>query len=95
MRAFPVDHEEAQSFARQWAEDWNAHNIDALLEHFIDDVVFTSPVAVRILGGDDDLSRLDRHPASSRVAPMADPGRPGLPTRPQAIPGLTATIAVS
>jgi hypothetical protein len=26
--------------------------VDALLEHFTDDVVFTSPVAVRIFGGD-------------------------------------------
>lgn len=47
-----MNHAEAQAFARQWAEDWNAHNIDALLEHFTDDAVFTSPVAVRILGGD-------------------------------------------
>ncbi len=47
-----MDHEEAQAFARQWVTDWNAHDVDALLEHFTDDVVFTSPVAVRILGGD-------------------------------------------
>jgi ketosteroid isomerase-like protein len=47
-----VDHEEAQAFARQWVRDWNAHDVDALLEHFADDVVFTSPVAFRILGGD-------------------------------------------
>jgi hypothetical protein len=47
-----VDHAEAQAFARQWAKDWNAHDIDALLRHFTDDVVFTSPVAVRISGGD-------------------------------------------
>lgn len=47
-----MDHAEAQAFARQWARDWNAHDVDALLEHFTDDVVFTSPVAVRIAGGD-------------------------------------------
>jgi ketosteroid isomerase-like protein len=47
-----VDHEEAQAFVRQWVADWNAHDVDALLEHFTDDVVFTSPLAVRILGGD-------------------------------------------
>ena len=39
-------------FAEQWARDWNAHDIDALLTHFTDDVVFTSPVAVRLFGGD-------------------------------------------
>jgi hypothetical protein len=47
-----VDHAEAQAFARQWVKDWNAHDVDALLKHFTDDVVFTSPVAVRIFGGD-------------------------------------------
>ena len=47
-----MDHTEAQAFAERWVRDWNAHDVDALLEHFTDDVVFTSPVAVRILGGD-------------------------------------------
>jgi hypothetical protein len=42
---------QAQAFARQWAADWNAHDIEALLAHFTDDVVFTSPAAVRLLGG--------------------------------------------
>jgi hypothetical protein len=47
-----MDQAEAQAFAQQWVKDWNAHDVDALLEHFTDDVVFTSPVAIRILGGD-------------------------------------------
>ena len=47
-----MDHAEAQAFANQWVKDWNAHDVDALLEHFTDDVVFTSPVAIRIFGGD-------------------------------------------
>ena len=47
-----MDQAQAQAFAQQWVRDWNAHDVDALLEHFTDDVVFTSPVAVRILGGD-------------------------------------------
>jgi hypothetical protein len=47
-----MDHAEAQAFAEQWVRDWNAHDVDALLEHFTDDVVFTSPVAIRIFGGD-------------------------------------------
>jgi ketosteroid isomerase-like protein len=47
-----VDHAEARAFAEQWAKDWNAHDVDALLAHFTDDVVFTSPVAVRLFGGD-------------------------------------------
>jgi hypothetical protein len=47
-----MDHGEALVFAEQWVRDWNAHDIDALLTHFTDDVVFTSPVAVRLFGGD-------------------------------------------
>jgi len=47
-----MDHAEAQAFAAQWVKDWNAHDVDALLAHFTDDVVFTSPTAVRLLGGD-------------------------------------------
>jgi len=42
----------AQAFAEQWVKDWNAHDVEALLAHFTDDVVFTSPVAVRLFGGD-------------------------------------------
>jgi hypothetical protein len=47
-----MDHAEAHAFAQQWVTDWNAHDVEALLGHFTDDVVFTSPVAARILGGD-------------------------------------------
>jgi hypothetical protein len=47
-----MDHTEAQAFAEKWARNWNAHDVDALLAHFTDDVVFTSPVAVRLVGGD-------------------------------------------
>ena len=47
-----MDHAQARAFAQQWVEDWNAHDIDALLAHFTDDVVFTSPVAARLFGGD-------------------------------------------
>jgi hypothetical protein len=47
-----MDQTEAQAFADQWVKDWNAHDVDALLAHFTDDVLFTSPVAIRVLGGD-------------------------------------------
>jgi ketosteroid isomerase-like protein len=39
-------------FAARWCADWNAHDLDSLLEHFTDDVVFASPVAQRVLGTD-------------------------------------------
>lgn len=43
---------DADAFAANWCAAWNAHDLDALLEHFTDDVVFTSPVAQRVLGTD-------------------------------------------
>jgi len=39
-------------FASRWCAQWNDHDLEGLLTHFTDDVVFTSPVASRILGGD-------------------------------------------
>ena len=33
-----MDHGEARVFAEQWVRDWNAHDIDALLKHFTDDI---------------------------------------------------------
>lgn len=40
---------DAHAYAEQWVRAWNAHDIDAVLSHFSDDVVFTSPVAARVL----------------------------------------------
>jgi ketosteroid isomerase-like protein len=37
------------SFAEQWVQAWNAHDVAAVLDHFSDDVVFTSPVAARVV----------------------------------------------
>ena len=37
------------TYAEQWVQAWNAHDIDAVRNHFHDDVVFTSPVAARVL----------------------------------------------
>ena len=40
---------DAAAFSKQWVEAWNAHDVEAVLEHFHDDVVFTSPVAAQLL----------------------------------------------
>jgi ketosteroid isomerase-like protein len=37
------------TFADEWVRGWNAHDVEAVLAHFHDDVVFTSPVAARLL----------------------------------------------
>lgn len=38
-----------QEFADNWVRAWNDHDVEAVLAHFHDDVVFTSPVAARVL----------------------------------------------
>ena len=37
------------AFAERWCADWNAHDLDRILSHFADDVVFTSPIAAGLL----------------------------------------------
>lgn len=36
-----------QKFVGQWVKDWNAHDVDAVVSPFADDV-FTSPIAARL-----------------------------------------------
>jgi ketosteroid isomerase-like protein len=40
-----------QSFAEEWVLAWNAHDVEAVLAHFHDDVLFTSPIAARVVPG--------------------------------------------
>lgn len=39
------------AFAAEWCAAWNAHDLDAVLAHFHDDAVFTSPVAAKLMPG--------------------------------------------
>jgi hypothetical protein len=45
-----VDRDEALRYARRWTEAWNARDLGAVLEHFEDDVVFSSPKALQVVG---------------------------------------------
>jgi hypothetical protein len=47
-----VDQTAAREFVKDWIARWNAHDVDGLLRHFADDVVFTSPFAALVVGGD-------------------------------------------
>ena len=40
---------DAKEFADEWVRAWNGHDVEAVLAHFHDDVVFSSPVAARML----------------------------------------------
>ena len=42
--------EDGEAFARRWADAWNARAIERVLEHFHQNVVFTSPTALAIVG---------------------------------------------
>lgn len=38
-----------RAFAQRWLAAWNAHDLDAVLALFHDDVVFTSPLAAKVV----------------------------------------------
>jgi hypothetical protein len=40
----------AEDFAAHWISAWNSHDIEAILSHYGDDVVFLSPVAAQRTG---------------------------------------------
>jgi len=44
-------------FVDSWLEAWNAHDLEGVLAHFCDDVVFSSPVAAQLLDGSDGVIR--------------------------------------
>ena len=43
-------HAEAGKFAADWAAAWNRRDAEAVLAHFCDDIVFTSPTALAVTG---------------------------------------------
>jgi len=42
---------DAAAFARAWAAAWNDHDVEAVLAHFAEDAMFTSPLAEHIVPG--------------------------------------------
>ncbi|MGD0852564.1 MAG: nuclear transport factor 2 family protein [Acidimicrobiales bacterium] len=47
----------ADLFAAEWLAAWNDHDLEAILSHFADEVVFSSPLAQRIVEGSDGVIR--------------------------------------
>jgi ketosteroid isomerase-like protein len=41
---------DSRVFAERWVSEWNRKDVEAMLTHFSDDVVFTSPRAQAIVG---------------------------------------------
>ena len=48
---------DAWQIAESWIAAWNAHDLDAILNHYTDDIVVTSPLVVRRLGRPDGTIR--------------------------------------
>ncbi len=44
-----MEQRETLDFAPDWVAAWNSHDLDAIMAHYDEDVVLTSPVAARIL----------------------------------------------
>lgn len=52
-----MEQSEGDAFAQKWVRAWNAHDLDAVLEHFSSDAVFTSPHAAQLLEDSDGVIR--------------------------------------
>jgi ketosteroid isomerase-like protein len=40
----------ARQFAQEWVDGWNSHDLERILDHYDDEVVLISPVALSVLG---------------------------------------------
>ncbi len=45
-----ISAETAQRIAEEWIDAWNRHDLDAVIDHYSDDIVSVSPLAVERLG---------------------------------------------
>lgn len=42
--------EEANRFAQEWISAWNGHDLERILDHYADQIVFCSPFVVKLTG---------------------------------------------
>jgi len=43
-----IEEKEARKLAREWIEAWNERDLERILSHYAEDVVFTSPFAIKL-----------------------------------------------
>ena len=48
----PLQASFAREFAQDWVDAWNSHDLERILTHYDDEVLLTSPVALKLLNGD-------------------------------------------
>jgi predicted ester cyclase len=47
--SLPLQGPYARQFAQEWVEAWNSHDLDRIMDHYDDQVVLISPVALTLL----------------------------------------------
>jgi ketosteroid isomerase-like protein len=52
-----ISRDEAKRIADRWIGDWNAHDLDAILSHYAEELEFTSPLITERLGRADGTIR--------------------------------------
>ncbi len=45
-----ISPEKTARIAKDWIDAWNRHDLDSILSHYAEEVEFTSPFAVRLMG---------------------------------------------
>lgn len=51
----------AKEFAGKWVAAWNNHDMEAIMEHYAEEIVFLSPVIVRL--NNDETGTINNKPA--------------------------------
>ena len=49
MTQTTITEADAQRFATEWIQAWNAHDLDAIMSHYAAEITLTSPIAARLL----------------------------------------------
>lgn len=52
-----MDHADAVAFADDWVKAWNTHDLEKVVSHFAENVVFTSPIAAQLFDDSDGVIR--------------------------------------
>ena len=52
-----MNRSDAAEFVDSWVKAWNAHDLERVLSHVSNEVVFSSPVAAQLLADSDGVSR--------------------------------------
>lgn len=47
--SLPIQSAFAHAFVQEWIEAWNSRSLDRILAHYADDVILSSPVALKLL----------------------------------------------